>query len=67
VVKARHSLSWLRNSPGREKDLIPELHLERFSDACGNNGDTLRNPWLIERDITGTTSANWNAERKAHR
>jgi hypothetical protein len=66
VVKTRHSLSCLEKLPEPEGRSILRLRLELFSVGFANDAETPKKPSPIELDIIGTTSANWNGERKVH-
>jgi hypothetical protein len=66
VVKTRHSLSCLEKLPGPEGRSILKLRLELFFVGFGSIVETPKKPLLTTLGITGTTSANWNGEKRAH-
>ena len=66
MVKTRHSLSCFEKLPGPEGRSILKLRLERFCVGFGSSVETPKKPLLTALDITGTTSANWSAEKRVH-
>lgn len=65
MVKTPHSLACLPKPPGAGNS-TPRLPLELSCADYGRKVEIPKKPLLIALDITGTTSANWNGERRVH-
>ena len=66
MVKARQSQACLDKLPGPKGRSILKLHLGRFFVGFANIVEIPKKPSPIGLDIIGTTSANWNGEKRAH-